>query len=145
MSKKKRPPVAGRRSNYAHLTDINLQALCHRNVKRVHSVFTGGSADSSLIPQATRKIHTSAGHNGLPSSGTMCKHSVQLIRVSKHSIVSHRSPAIESGIFLCLEVSTRSSSSSWVGAALWFCRSGRNFAWSCPLGDSETERTRSEA
>ena len=94
---KKRPPVAGRRSNYAHLTDINLQALCHRNVKRVHSVFTGGSADSSLIPQAGRKIQTSAGRNGLQINS-------QLIRVSKHSIVSHRSPASESGIFLLSEL-----------------------------------------
>ena len=33
----------------------------------------------------------------------MCKHSVRLIRVSKHSIVSHRSPASESGIFLLSE------------------------------------------
>jgi len=94
---KKTPPVTGRRSNYAHLTDINLQALCHRNVKRVHSVFTGGSADSSLIPQAGRKIQTSAGRNGLQINS-------QLIRVSKHSIVSHRSPASESGIFLLSEL-----------------------------------------
>ena len=93
---KKTPPVSGWRSNYAHLTDINLQDLCHRNVKRVHSVFTGGSADSSLIPQAGRKIQTSAGRNGLQINS-------QLIRVSKHSIVSHRSPAIESGIFLLSE------------------------------------------
>ena len=35
MSKKKRPPVAGRRSNYAHLTEVNLQDVCHRNVKRI--------------------------------------------------------------------------------------------------------------
>ena len=72
-------------------------------LKEFHSVFTASGADSSLIPQAGLKIHTSAGHNGLPTSGTMCKHSVQLIRVSKHSIVSHRSPAIESGIFLLSE------------------------------------------
>ena len=91
-------------SEHKHLTDINLQDLCHRNVKRVHSVFTGGSADSSLIPQAGRKIQTSAGRNGLQINS-------QLIRVSKHSIVSHRSPAGKSGIFRCLE--SLSWPSSW--------------------------------
>ena len=97
---KKRPPVAGRRSNYAHLTDINLQALCHRNVKRVHSVFTGGSADSSLIPQAGRKIQTSAGRNGLQINSQLIRVRLRNAFGLKHSIVSHRSPAIESGIFL---------------------------------------------
>ena len=30
---KKTPPVSGWRSNYAHLTEVSLQDLCHRNVK----------------------------------------------------------------------------------------------------------------
>ena len=66
-------------------------------LKEFHSVFTASGADSSLIPQAGRKIQTSAGRNGLQINS-------QLIRVSKHSIVSHRSPASESGIFLLSEL-----------------------------------------
>ena len=79
VGKKKRPPVTGRRSNYAHLTDINLQAPRHSFVKRVHRVFTARSVYYSCVPHPARNIQTSAGHNGLPTIGTMCKHSVRLI------------------------------------------------------------------
>ena len=97
MSKKKRPPVTGRRSNYAHLTEVNLQAFHHRFVKRVHRVFTARSVYYSCVPHPARNIQTSAGRIGLQINS-------QLIRVSKHSIVSHRSPASESGIFLLSEL-----------------------------------------
>ena len=105
------------------LTSI-YKASVIETLKEFHSVFTASGADSSLIPQVTRKIHTSAGHNGLPTSGTMCKHSVQLIRVSKHSIVSHRSPAIESGIFLLSgksdsKVAAKLASSGGLGRFPW--------------------------
>ena len=117
MSKKKRPPVTGRRSNYAHLTEVNLQAFHHRFVKRVHRVFTARSVYYSCVPHPARNIQTSAGRNGLQINS-------QLIRVSKHSIVSHRSPASESGIFLLSgksdsKVAAKLASSGGLGRFPW--------------------------
>ena len=95
---KKTPPVSGWRSNYAHLTEIRIHAFRYSFVKRVHNLLTLVMMDSTLVPPGACSIQLSAGHNGLPSSGTMCT-LIQLTRVSKHSIVSHRSPAKSRGFF----------------------------------------------
>jgi len=34
FGQKKTPPVSGRRSNYAHLTEVNIPTLRHRSVKK---------------------------------------------------------------------------------------------------------------